>query len=419
MRTARTITVLLLTLASIGAACGAPSADPTHSPLPSAAPAGGNVGAHEAARYEELRHWSGTFYGGPDPLPVDPTGSLIRLERVASDDVKRVYRMMYLSTSVDGTTPVPVTGTLWVPVGDAPEEGFPIVTWGPGSNPFSQGIIGDGCAFSVRPIDPGTDHQDHFAMLLGEGFVVATTDYIGHGTRLPYFRLVPETDTHALVDAARAARDLLGPAASDRVIVAGFSQGGVAASGAQKYLADYADGLDIRGVVSIEGGGDFERVAELPVADTENVQETMSFAYAWPRAYPELRAEDVLTQEGLRLLDRLHEGGCTWFHEYDTAKVLDASIPNWLDVPAWAARIRAQTVPSAPFPVFYLLAGDNPTPEAVREVADRLCEGTDHVDYRIYPETDHYSVISAAFGDWVGWMTDRVTSDEPFDGCAF
>jgi hypothetical protein len=76
-------------------------------------------------------------------------------------------------------------------------------------------------------------------------------------------------------------------------------------------------------------------------------------------------------------------------------------------------------VPSAPFPVFYLLAGDNPTPEAVREVADRLCEGTDHVDYRIYPETDHYSVISAAFGDWVGWMTDRVASDEPFDGCAF
>jgi hypothetical protein len=352
------------------------------------------------------------------PLPAAPAGTLIRLEEVVSDAVKRVYRAMYLSTSVDGTTPVAVTGTLWVPSGAAPADGFPIVAWGPGSNPHGLGIFGDGCAFSARPIHPETDHQDHFAQLLAEGFVVATTDYVGHGTNDPYLWAIGEADAHALADAAFAARDLLGDAASDRVIVAGFSLGGVAAHQSLLYLEPYADGLDIRGVVSIEGIGDFAE-GEPAVPGQKGVQTDMFNASSWPRAYPELRAEDVLTAEGMRLLGELHEHGCVWFAEYDEVEVLDAMIPDWRAVPSWGARIRAQTVNEAPYPVFYVVAADNARQDIIRVGADRLCESADHVEYRVYPETDHYGVISAAFGDWVGWMTDRVTSDEPFVGCAF
>jgi hypothetical protein len=324
---------------------------------------------------------------------------------------------MYLSTGVDGETPVPVTGTIWVPAGDAPPEGFPIVAWGPGSNPHGMGEFGDGCVFSVRPIHPDTDHQDHFAQLLADGFVVSTTDYTGHGTQYPFVS-VSETDTHALVDAARAARDLLGPAASARVIIAGFSTGGVAAAQSLLHLSPPAEDLDVRGVVSIEGFGDFTEI-EPAQADEVGVHGDLRVVYLWTRAYPELRPEDVLTAEGLRLLDELHENGCVWFSQFDDVRRLDASIPEWRTVPAWDARIRAQTVMAAPVPTFYVVAEDNSRRDIIRAGAERLCETADHVAFQVYAGTDHYSVISAAYDDWAPWMKDRVSGDEPFDGCTF
>jgi hypothetical protein len=57
--------------------------------------------------------------------------------------------------------------------------------------------------------------------------------------------------------------------------------------------------------------------------------------------------------------------------------------------------------------------------DIIRAGAERLCESSDHVAFRVYAGTDHYSVISAAYEDWVPWMLDRVSSDEPFDGCSF
>ena len=59
---------------------------------------------------------------------------------------------------------------------------------------------------------------------MSDGFVVASTDYEGHGTRYPYRDFIGTSGTHSLLDGARA-RDLLGPAASDRIVVAGHSLG--------------------------------------------------------------------------------------------------------------------------------------------------------------------------------------------------
>jgi hypothetical protein len=419
MRNRRLSVLLLVAVAACDSPSpGTPSSEQAPDAAPSAGPTIAAIGEHEAARYEELHRWSGTFHDTPDPMPAGPSGTLVRLESVAADTAKRVYRSMYLSTLVDGVTQLPVTGTIWVPAGEPPPDGFPIVAWGPGSNPLALGIFGDRCAFSNRPVHPETDHQDHFADLLADGFVVATTDYAGHGTRSAYHWAISETDAHALVDAARAARDLLGPAASDRVIIAGFSQGGVAAHQAQLYLEPYDDGLDIRGIVSIEGIGDFIE-GEPAVPGQVGVHTDMFNAYSWPLAYPELRAEDVLTAEGLRLLGELHENGCVWFSEYDEVEVIDAMIPDWRVVPSWGARIRAQTVAEAPYPVYYVTAEDNARMDIIRAGAERLCESSDHVAFRVYAGTDHYSVISAAYEDWVPWMLDRVSSDEPFDGCSF
>jgi acetyl esterase/lipase len=413
MRTGRTVAALLLTLTSIAAACGAPSPDPNDSPVPSAAPAGGNVGSRETARFDELDDWYGSFHDVSNETPTG-RGTLLRAELVAASASVRVYRSMYSSTSVDGETPLAVTGTIWVPGDLGDSAGAPVLAWAPGFNG-----IGDFCAWSHRAVDPTQDYQDLLPRLVDDGWVVATTDYEGHGTRDLFLDAVGESSTHSLLDAARAAMDLLGPAVSNRVAIAGHSLGGVAAAQSLLYASAYAEGLDLLGAVSIEGVGDFELLAaSAPGPDDIGVLGTIRNARSWPAAYPELHAEDVLTPYGIELLNSVNERGCVWFHALDEARALDVTQVSWMDVEPWASRIRAQTVTAAPFPVFYVVAGDSPLAEPIRTVAERLCQTADHVAYTVYPDTDHNSVIMAAYTQWAGWLMQRVES-QPFDGCGF
>ena len=67
-------------------------------------------------------------------------------------------------------------------------------------------------------------------LLLSEGYVIAFSDYEGWGTSDPYPFAVLESSAHTMLDAARAARDLLGPAASDRVVLFGYGLGADAAT---------------------------------------------------------------------------------------------------------------------------------------------------------------------------------------------
>jgi len=252
------------------------------------------------------------------------------------------------------------------------------------------------------------------------GFVVASTDYEGHGTRYPYLDTIGESGTHALIDGARAARDLLGPAASDRVVIAGHSLGGDMASAAQIFAPDYADGLDIRGIVSIEPVGDYERLAAGdPNPEGVGVFLLMRAVRAMTLAYPELRAEDVLTPRGLELLGTVHEEGCQPFPDLDVVPHPDAQKVDLMSVRAWAERFRSQTVQEAPYPVLYIMAENgNGLADNVRLTAERLCETADHVLFKVYPG-DHDSVVNIAYGDYLNWLLNRATTDAPVDGCAF
>ncbi|HEV8697566.1 MAG TPA: lipase family protein, partial [Candidatus Limnocylindrales bacterium] len=164
--------------------------------------------------------------------------------------LRRVYRVLYHSTSVDGTD-VAVSGTVWVPSEPPPSDGYPIVAWGPGNNGS-----GDPCAYSRAGTPEEIDYNPLMFNFLRAGYVVAYTDYQGHGTRYPYLFAVPESSTHSLLDAARAARDLLGDVASNRVVVAGHSLGADAAAASLQHGRTYAGALDVRGALIVEGGAD-------------------------------------------------------------------------------------------------------------------------------------------------------------------
>ena len=186
-----------------------------------------------------------SFYDVPDPLSSAPPGSIIRSEAIpviAGLPIRTAaYRILYHSESMDGSD-IGVSGVVVVPGRRAPVGGYPIVSWAHGTT---------GLASDCAPSRQGIDDIPFLPQLLEAGYVVAATDYEGLGTSGidPY--LVGQSEGQSVLDAARAARDLLGSQASDQVIVAGHSQGGQAALFAGQIAASYAPELFIAGVVSI------------------------------------------------------------------------------------------------------------------------------------------------------------------------
>lgn len=147
-----------------------------------------------------------SFYSFSEPIPTKP-GALIKSERVAAPSIKgAVYRVLYVSTTVDGK-PTPVTGIVIVPNTRAPAAGYPVVSWGHGTNGMA-----DSCAPSIEP-DSAVPLVN---MLLDQGWEVTASDYQGEGTpRRP--PLWPEAGPRAVDLPGQSHAGVVGPSAGDMV----------------------------------------------------------------------------------------------------------------------------------------------------------------------------------------------------------
>jgi pimeloyl-ACP methyl ester carboxylesterase len=384
---------------------------PTGSPNESSVPRWtSTVTWHEADRVSTLAFDGPGFYDVPETLSPGNRGSLIRLQALMANDVARVYRVLYHSTSVDGSD-VGVSGTIWVPATVPPSRGFPIVAWAPANNGS-----GDPCAYSAQDQVTRTDYALLMFKLMKEGYVVAYTDYEGHGTRYPYLFAVPESSTYALLDGTRAARDLLGAAASDRVVVAGHSLGAGAATSTLQHGPTYADELDVRGVVAIEGGEDVaDSVADAAAGSSPTG--IIQGAVGWSAAYAELELADLLTPAALRASTSL-EASCGAASSFDSWGFDEAFSANPLEVAGWRERIEASRVRHTPYATFFVVS---PTSERhvenIRAVAARLCSASGSVRLQTYGGTDHDTVVKIAEGDYLTWIEDRFNGTRAAGNC--
>jgi len=153
--------------------------------------------------------------------------------------------MRLLYTSTDGikeNAPIVVSGALFLPPGQAPDGGWPLLLW-------SHGTVGiaDHCAPTWTGYMPF--HQTHLAHWLEQGFAIVASDYQGLGTRgiHPYMATQPEA--YSNLDIIRAVQGSDFPV-SKKVVLAGQSQGAGAAIATAGYWPAYAPELDIRGVVA-------------------------------------------------------------------------------------------------------------------------------------------------------------------------
>jgi hypothetical protein len=183
-----------------------------------------------------------SFYSFNEPIATKP-GALIKSERLTLPKIHgTVYRVMYVSTTVEGK-PTPVTGLIAVPNGTPPAGGFPVVSWGHGTNGMA-----DVCAPSFKP--DGSETAGLANLLLDKGWVLTASDYQGEGTpgMLPY--IAGDSAARNTIDIVRAARDLPGAHASANYVVWGHSEGGQTAMFTDKIGPAYAPELHMKGVVA-------------------------------------------------------------------------------------------------------------------------------------------------------------------------
>lgn len=403
---------VVLVAASLVGGCASgsgppPSADVSPTTPISAAPSASALTVpasaleHEGARVTELLAAGIDVYDVPEPLPPDDRGRLMKIEPIHESAEGRVYRVLYHSRQADGESDVAVTGSIWIPAGSAPDGGFPILAWGPGSNGR-----GDPCAASHRALDD-SENAPMLVDFVHQGYVVASTDYTGHGTRFPEV-IVPETGVYALLDAARAALDLLGPDASNRVVAGGHSLGADSGKVLEVHGPAYAGGLDIRGILALEGGTDHRRYVENAFSSKIGPG-VFGGALHYAIAYPELRIRDVLAADKIADVARTGEEACVNWDEIFGPQPLDAFfVANPLDLPDWAARIDAEAPTQAPYPLFMSVA---PTSDwhvdDLLDVTDRLCLDAPHIEAHVYPNTDHNTSNAAAREDYLTWLDNR------------
>ena len=120
------------------------------------------------------------FYSVPQPLPSGPPGTLIKSEVLPDAGLvgATLYRVMYTSTGLRGSA-VPVTGMVAIPDGPPPAGGWPVVSWGHGTNGMA-----DICAPSLG----GSSQIPEVNQLVAAGYAVTASDYQGEGTPglMPY-----------------------------------------------------------------------------------------------------------------------------------------------------------------------------------------------------------------------------------------
>lgn len=178
-------------------------------------------------------------------------GSVIWSRRVVSGPTigGRTHLVLYRSTGAKGET-VPVSGVVTVPEGDAPEGGWPVVSWGHGTTGMA-----DDCAPSRSRVDPTTGvytsvMDETTTDLVDRGYAVVRTDYEGLGTPGPHPYLMGRSAGASMADIVLAARELE-PDLSSRWLAMGHSQGAHAALFTSEYTGAYTPGLDLLGIVAL------------------------------------------------------------------------------------------------------------------------------------------------------------------------
>lgn len=301
------------------------------------------------------------------------------------------------------------TGAVFLPPGEPPPGGWPVVSW-------AHGTVG--IADRCSPTVTGKIGGPYLAHWLSQGYAVVATDYVGLGTPGLHPYLDGPTEANSVIDMVRAAR-AVEPALSPRWIVLGQSQGGQAALFTAARATGRAPELDFRGAVATGAPSNLENLTTLvtpgfPRLPLEGSTVFVSYILAGLRAArPDIDVDRFLTPVGRDALAAAE----TECYETMAPKLAGVSIGSLvsrpLDDPALLAAVRDMLeVPTTGYdrPVFLgqgLTDDIVPAPLALKLAAE-LAANRQPVTFRTYP-TGHLETMRASLPETTAFVRDLFT----------
>ena len=392
-------------------------------------------------------------------VPEGKLGQIIKKEKIETS-VKgaQAWKIAYISSDVAERKTIS-TGLIVAPIGQAPKEGRPIMAWVHGTTGSAQN-----CGPS-QIINPVTPLNEYFLMdgnswtdygipnveeFIKEGYVIVATDYQGQGGGGKHQYAVAQTNGRDAINSARAASSMKEVGAGKKTIIYGWSQGGgatIAAASLPEYQAQQgtaADNLQYLGFVALAPDDVAAVLPKLPADEAganklmneftqANVPNIFLFAHyvmgLWgaQAANPNLKLTDVLTDEGVKVVNQLAGNKCvhvmadSFGYSYgDQYKSLIKPQPS--NSLAWIqAFINGSVKPVKPVApvVIYWGTKDTAVPPVMHELYQKqMCAMGANVGRNQLPgEQTHFTTPGVSAPMYLAWVKDRIAGKSLANGC--
>ena len=362
------------------------------------------------------------FYSLTGPAPAKP-GTLIRTEaqppETSLPEAGQALRILYSSTNgLDGKTEVAVSGSLFLPKGDAPADGYPLIAW-------AHGTVGiaDVCAPSNNPrSERDTKYLDHW---LKQGYAVVASDYQGLGTPGGHPYLATRPAAYSVLDAIRAVQADPNLKISKAVVLVGQSQGGGGAFATAGEATTYAPELDIRGTVAT-GTPYFTNDTAPVVRDPNAVSGVFAYSlyimYLAEQADPSFKIADYITEKAKPVIEttRTQCLMAAWNQiEKDGLNQTNTFTKDPTPALVKYYPLMAYSTLKVKGPVFLGTGGkdkDVPPPGQKRLVNDACAAGS-VIEHKLYPDLDHSGTVNGSLADSTPFVKKAFAGEPILGNC--
>lgn len=344
-------------------------------------------------------------------LPAGVSGPMVPLDpRNSLAGAGTAYKTYYGTTN-QFRAPAISSGAVFLPHGQAPEGGWPVIAWAHGTTG-----LGDGCAPSALPrSDRDAKYLNHW---LGQGYAIVATDYAGLGSPGLLSYLNGEVAAHNIIDSVAAARQA-GLPLSTKYAIVGQSQGAGAAMNAAARTSTIGThyGLDYRGVVATGTPANIEAIYQwagpgFPPIDLPkglNIY-AMYIMAALRDAHPELDINSFLTPEGVDIVNHAETLCYSEFSDFIGDRQVSRLLARPMQqIPDFYGLLRGfMGTPDRGYdrPVFLgqgLLDLDVPAPFAL-SLAAQMSMNLQPPELHVYPTEDHSSTVQASIPDSTAFL---------------
>ena len=365
------------------------------------------------------------FYSVPHNVSLAPAGALLKVQVDANTSAytlppnTALSRIMYQTETLNGSKIPASAYVLWPYLPQKQSDGYPVIGWAHGTS----GGFGNCAPSHVK--DLWYQSEAPYTLAL-QGYVVVAPDYAGLGVNRdalgkpiihPYVAFPAQAnDIFYAVQAAQTAfQDL-----SKHFVLAGHSQGGgVVWGAAQRQALQPVDGylgtLALSPITRI--------VDQIGIFGSVEVEATVLLANGIPTIFPDFKASDILTSDGMKRLNLLSEvQGC---NSVASALFAESGLlqPDWPQNPYVQAfqNLTANGNHQVAGPMLVVQGeADNLVPvDLTTKAVDNVCKNfpETQLEYTTLANATHVPAVYASQRQWLTWIEDRFAGKKVANGC--